>query len=58
MYCAFQYVQVRSLAESGKYEYILIESTGLGDPSHVASTFEFTDDTGFSLSSIARMFYV
>lgn len=47
--------EVRALAESGKYDYLLIESTGISEPLPVATTFEFRDEDGDSLSDIARL---
>src|SRR5690349_6394132 len=36
--------EVRTLAESGRFDYLLIESTGIAEPLPVATTFEFRDD--------------
>lgn len=47
--------QVRALAESGKYDYLLIESTGISEPLPVATTFDFTDEDGFRLGDIAPL---
>lgn len=47
--------QVSGLAAEGKYDYLLIESTGIGEPLPVAATFAFTDEDGKSLSSVARL---
>lgn len=47
--------EVRKLAESGKYDYLLIESTGIAEPLPVASTFDFRDENGDSLSDVARL---
>ena len=47
--------EVRQLAESGKYDYLIIESTGIAEPLPVAATFEFRDEQGQSLSDIARL---
>ncbi|KAF1014200.1 MAG: putative metal chaperone YciC [Stenotrophomonas maltophilia] len=47
--------EVRRLAESGRYDYLLIESTGIGEPMPVAATFAVRDEDGFSLSDIARL---
>jgi G3E family GTPase len=48
-------VAVRKLAESGKFDALVIESTGIAEPLPVASTFEFRDEAGESLSDIARL---
>ena len=47
--------EVRRLAEAGRYDYLLIESTGIGEPMPVAATFAVRDEHGFSLSDIARL---
>ena len=35
--------QVKELAAAQKYDYLLIESTGIGEPMPVAATFAYTD---------------
>ena len=47
--------EVRRLAEEQKFDYLLIESTGIAEPLPVAATFEFRDENGVSLSDIARL---
>ncbi len=47
--------EVRRLAGAGRFDYLLIESTGIGEPLPVAATFEFRDEAGDSLSDIARL---
>lgn len=47
--------EVRTLAESGRYDYLLIEGTGIAEPLPVATTFEFRDENGISLSDITRL---
>src|ERR1700756_5899133 len=47
--------EVRKLAESGRFDALVIESTGIGEPLPVASTFEFRDEAGNSLSDAARL---
>jgi G3E family GTPase len=47
--------EVRALAESGKFDYLLIESTGIAEPLPVAATFDFRDEAGESLSDVARL---
>ncbi|MBE1294680.1 GTP-binding protein [Phycobacter azelaicus] len=47
--------EVRRLAEAGRYDYLLIESTGISEPLPVATTFEFRDEAGVSLSDVARL---
>ncbi|MEM0899653.1 MAG: GTP-binding protein [Pseudomonadota bacterium] len=47
--------EVRRLAASGKFDYLLIESTGISEPLPVAATFDFRDEDGVSLSDVARL---
>ncbi len=47
--------EVTILANSGKYDYLLIEGTGIAEPLPIASTFEFRNEEGFSLSDITRL---
>ena len=47
--------EVSALAREGRFDYLLIESTGISEPLPVAETFTFRDDTGQSLADIARL---
>ncbi|MEM6739922.1 MAG: GTP-binding protein [Pseudomonadota bacterium] len=47
--------EVRRLAAEGRFDYLLIESTGISEPLPVATTFEFRDEAGESLSDVARL---
>ena len=47
--------EVRHLSEEGRFDYLLIESTGISEPLPVAATFDFRDETGESLSDVARL---
>jgi G3E family GTPase len=47
--------EVRALAEEGRFDYLLIESTGISEPLPVAATFDFRDEDGNSLSDVARL---
>lgn len=47
--------EVRRLADSGRFDYLLIESTGISEPLPVAATFDFRDEDGESLSDVARL---
>jgi G3E family GTPase len=47
--------EVRSLAEDERFDYLLIESTGISEPLPVAATFDFKDEDGKSLSDVARL---
>ena len=48
-------LEVRKLAAEGRFDYLLIESTGIGEPLPVAATFDFADEDGKSLSEVARI---
>lgn len=48
-------IQVKELAAEQKFDYLLIESTGISEPLPVASTFEFRDENGNSLSDISQL---
>jgi G3E family GTPase len=48
-------LEVRKLADEGRFDYLLIESTGISEPLPVAETFTFADEDGNSLSDIARL---
>jgi G3E family GTPase len=47
--------EVVRLAEQRRFDYLLIESTGISEPMPVAETFTFRDDQGSSLSDLARL---
>lgn len=47
--------EVSQLAVQGRFDYLLIESTGIAEPLPVAATFEFRDEKGNSLSDVARL---
>ena len=48
-------LEVSRLARQGKFDYLLIESTGISEPLPVAMTFTFEDETGASLSEVAEL---
>ncbi|MEM9242854.1 MAG: GTP-binding protein [Pseudomonadota bacterium] len=45
--------EVKKLAAENKYDYLVIESTGISEPLPVATTFEFRDENGESLADVA-----
>ncbi|HWT62763.1 MAG TPA: GTP-binding protein, partial [Ochrobactrum sp.] len=47
--------EVAQLASQDRFDYLLIESTGISEPLPVAATFEFRDEKGESLSDLARL---
>ncbi|MBY5928242.1 zinc metallochaperone GTPase ZigA [Halomonas sp. DP8Y7-3] len=48
-------IEVRRLAEEGRFDTLVIESTGISEPLPVAETFTFSDEQGRSLSDVARL---
>lgn len=48
-------IEVRRLAEQRRFDYLLIESTGISEPMPVAETFTFRDEQGVSLADLARL---
>ncbi|WP_311272082.1 MULTISPECIES: GTP-binding protein [unclassified Rhizobium] len=47
--------EVRQLAQQDRFDYLLIESTGIAEPLPVAATFDFRDENGESLSDVAQL---
>ncbi|TBU92042.1 zinc metallochaperone GTPase ZigA [Phytopseudomonas dryadis] len=47
--------EVGRLARDGRFDYLLIESTGISEPLPVAETFTFRDEQGQSLADLARL---
>ena len=46
-------LEVNKLAKDGRFDYLVIESTGISEPLPVAETFTFADEEGVSLSDVA-----
>ena len=47
--------EVSRLAHEGRFDYLLIESTGISEPLPVAETFTFRDEQGRCLADVARL---
>ncbi|WP_394821563.1 zinc metallochaperone GTPase ZigA [Pendulispora albinea] len=47
--------EVARLAREGRFDSLLIESTGISEPMPVAATFSFRDAKGFALADIAKL---
>ncbi len=47
--------EVTRLADEGRFDYLLIESTGVSEPLPVAQTFTFADEEGRGLETITRL---
>ena len=49
-------IEVEKLANEGRFDYLLIESTGISEPVPIAQTFNFADDeAGIDLSRFAKL---
>ena len=48
-------IEVSNLASEGRFDHLLIESTGISEPLPVAETFTFEDEEGNSLSLLANL---
>ena len=47
--------EVSKLAQEGRFDFLLIESTGISEPIPIAQTFTFQDENGQSLTDITRL---
>lgn len=47
--------EVNKLAKEGRFDYLVIESTGISEPLPVAETFTFADEDGVSLSDVSTL---
>jgi G3E family GTPase len=47
--------EVTKLAQEGRFDYLVIESTGISEPLPIAETFTFADQNGVSLYDVADL---
>jgi G3E family GTPase len=48
-------LEVTKLAKEGRFDYLVVESTGISEPLPIAETFTFSDEDGVSLSDVATL---
>lgn len=48
-------IEVKKLAQENRFDYLVIESTGISEPLPIAETFTFDDESGDVLSDFARL---
>lgn len=48
-------VEIKQLAATGRFDYLVIESSGISEPLPVAETFTFDDASGDALSDVDRL---
>lgn len=48
-------VEITRLAKENRFDYLLIETTGISEPLPIAETFTFADDDGTSLGDVAQL---
>ncbi len=48
-------LEVNKLAKAGRFDYLVIESTGISEPLPVAETFTFADENDVSLSDVSTL---
>lgn len=48
-------LEVSRLAREGRFDALLIKSTGISEPMHVEETFTFVDEGGRSLSDLEEI---
>ncbi|MDP2125889.1 MAG: zinc metallochaperone GTPase ZigA [Pseudohongiella sp.] len=47
--------EITALAAQNKFDYLLIEATGISEPLPIAETFTFEDEHGVSLANVAKL---
>jgi len=48
-------VEINRLAKENRFDYLLIETTGISEPLPIAVTFTFADEDGMSLGDVAQL---
>ncbi len=48
-------LEITRLAQENRFDYLLIETTGISEPLPIAETFTFADDNGVSLGDVAQL---
>ncbi len=48
-------VEITRLAKENRFDYLLIETTGISEPLPIAETFTFADEDGTSLGDVAQL---
>ncbi|MDP1657920.1 MAG: GTP-binding protein, partial [Methylotenera sp.] len=48
-------IEITRLAQENRFDYLLIETTGIAEPLPIAETFTFADEDGVSLSDVAQL---
>jgi G3E family GTPase len=48
-------IEITRLAKEGRFDYLLIETTGISEPMPIAETFTFEEEDGTSLADVARL---
>jgi G3E family GTPase len=49
-------IEIKKLAEENKYDAIIVESTGVGEPVPIAQTFSYVDEeSGIDLSELVKL---
>jgi len=48
-------IEITRLAKENRFDYLLIETTGISEPLPIAETFTFADENGTSLADVAQL---
>jgi G3E family GTPase len=48
-------IEINRLAKENRFDYLLIETTGISEPLPIAETFTFADEDGISLGDVAQL---